>query len=132
MKFDGPLRSPATGFSLVEMLVVIAVIGIMAALAIPGFRGIVDSSAVVRDRQNARCLASVCQSAQAAGVEFVDPDGDLEQTIRNIQAGGEGTVGAFNRQVFRVNIDDDHIEGAARYLRIEAGSLLFDEIPDPQ
>jgi prepilin-type N-terminal cleavage/methylation domain-containing protein len=122
-----PSRSRTGAFSLVEMLVVIAVIGIMASIAIPAYRGITDGGKTVRDRQNARCLASVCQSAQAAGVDFVDPHESLERTILNIQAGGVGTDGAFKDQVFRVNIGAADIPGASRFLRIRSGSLLYDD-----
>ena len=114
-----------SGFSLVEMLVVIAVIGIMAAIAVPALKNLNDAAGVARDLQNARCVAAVCQSAQAAGVEFVDPDGSVEQTIRNVSAGGVGSEGAFLGQVFRVSVPDDAVSRLALHLRVESGLLIY-------
>ena len=63
-------RSLKAGFSLVEMLVVIAVIGIIAAIAVPNIGRINDSAKDATYRRNAQKLASVFASAQAAGHDF--------------------------------------------------------------
>jgi prepilin-type N-terminal cleavage/methylation domain-containing protein len=114
------------GLSLVEMLTVIAVIGILVAVAIPALGRVNRSAAESKDLQNARILASVCQSAQAAGVDFVDPNGDLQVTIRNIQAGAVATRLDFAGQAFCVSIADRDIPGASRHLYLRAGLLIFD------
>lgn len=121
----GRVHNDRSGFSLVELLIVIAVLGVVAALGIPAFHRLTANAEKAKDHQNARCLASVTQSAQAAGVDFVDADGDLDATIRNIQAGGVGVRGAFSGQVFRVNISENDIPGAKRFLRVQSGLLLY-------
>lgn len=55
------------GFSLVELLIVIAVIGIIAAIAIPSISGINDAAKKAKAQRNAQSIASVYASAVAAG-----------------------------------------------------------------
>lgn len=70
-----PVKSVKAGFSLVEMLVVIAVIGIIAAIAVPNIGRINDSAKDATYRRNAQSLASVFTSAQAAGYDFSKTSG---------------------------------------------------------
>jgi prepilin-type N-terminal cleavage/methylation domain-containing protein len=57
------------GFSLVELLIVIAVIGIIAAIAIPSISGINDAATKSKAQRNAQNIASVYSAAVAAGAD---------------------------------------------------------------
>jgi prepilin-type N-terminal cleavage/methylation domain-containing protein len=57
------------GFSLVELLIVIAVIGIIAAIAIPSISGINDAAKKAKAQRNAQNLASTYAAAVAAGAD---------------------------------------------------------------
>ena len=65
-----PIQSVKAGFSLVEMLVVIAVIGIIAAIAVPNIGRVNDAAKEATYKRNAQNIASVFASAQAAGYDF--------------------------------------------------------------
>ena len=110
----------AAGFSLVEMLVVIAVIGIIAAIAVPNIGKINASAAEAKDRRNAQNLASVFAAAQAVGLDFYIA-GDEDATVAAIVAGG--TVpdeGPFQGTFFGVpSLDASEQTGAMVYLGMD-------------
>lgn len=55
------------GFSLVELLVVIAVIGVIAAIAIPAMSGIFGKADATKTNRNAQAIVSQYNAARAAG-----------------------------------------------------------------
>jgi len=130
------------GFSLVEMLVVIAVIGIIAAIAVPNIGRINDSAKDAKQRRNAQNIASIYSSAQAAGYDFAYDDGafatgDTVQTLTEMIAAIKtgvtiSSTGPFNGTFFGVpGLDEveaaDTATGAAKYLTFDAtsGMLLY-------
>lgn len=124
-----PTRSQTSrlvqGFSLIELLTVVAILGVFASIALVMMGNINQSSVDTRDRRNAQELAAVCASAQAAGVDFVVA-GDIDETIKNVVKGGEPADGAFAGRFFGLQgLAPADQETAKKYLELNNGSLQF-------
>ena len=108
--------SRKAGFSLVEMLVVIAIIGIIAAIAIPNIGSLNDSARDAAAKRNAQTVASVLNAAVAAGADLGSP-ADGQALIDLAETGVSPTDGAFQGKTFTSGpIDDDEETKAAAYL----------------
>lgn len=84
-----PRRSRA--FSLVELLVAIAVIGILGAVAVPTISNTSDNSRIVRAKTMAQDIASVFASGQTAGA-FASV-ADVPSAMNAVGMGANGTTG---------------------------------------
>lgn len=115
------------GFSLVEMLVVIAIIGIIAAVAVPQISGFTSSAEDSRNKRNAQTLVSTYAQAQAAGLDLI-PDGETNKTaaVDAVIAGDLIDGGAFDGQYFGVpNMEDSSRDDALEFLKLENGMLQY-------
>ena len=56
-------RKSSKGFTLMEMLIVVAIIAILVAIAIPTFNSSLEKARQATDQANARTLKSVCVTA---------------------------------------------------------------------
>ena len=119
MKFQ-PKNAVQKGFSLVEMLIVIAVIGIIAAIAIPNIGNINQAAKTAKDKRNAQTIASVYQAGNAAGVSW--GDSSVSTAASAVIAGGSPSDGPFADNTFIVpNISGEDLTGAENYLTWTAG-----------
>lgn len=128
------------GFSIVEMLIVIAVIGIISAIAIPSISDISKRAKDANIRRNAQNLNSIYASAQSAGHDFAYEDGDnsgdvlseadiIRAIIDGIEISGSGPLAGTFLGVKGLNkeIAVDEENGAAKYLEWSAveGGLVY-------
>ncbi|MEM7145499.1 MAG: prepilin-type N-terminal cleavage/methylation domain-containing protein [Verrucomicrobiota bacterium] len=124
------------GFSLVELLVVIAVIGIIAAIAVPQISKINESASQATAQRNAQNLTSVYASALAAGHDFAGGATDISNTIDAIVTGTTITAaGAFNGTFFGVpNLSTTDKTAAGSYVDFDAtsGLMIYDKAGDSE
>lgn len=128
-KLEDPLNS--RGFTLIELITVMVIIGIAAAIAVPSFRGFTNSTnatTAVNDLVSALNLArseavtrgrnvTVCKSANQTGcttsgnweqgwIVFVDVDGDAtvdsDDTLLRVYSAPKGST----TMVGNANVDD--------------------------
>ena len=113
------------GLSLVEMLVVVAIIGVIAALCIMVLGGQRKALVEARDRRNAQEIASLCQAAKAAGVELAVAD-DPVLTAQLAVTGKEAEGGAFDGKTFKLpGLADDDVESAAFFLDVVGMEVTY-------
>jgi prepilin-type N-terminal cleavage/methylation domain-containing protein len=113
------------GFSLVEMLTVIAIMGILASISIGAFGGARQGAVDQKDKRNAQEIASTAAIACAAGAQFLVP-GDERATINNLRAGCTPSQGAFKGRLFKLsNLAEPEINGAMRFLALNDSELQY-------
>ena len=86
------------GFSLVELLVVIAVIGVIAAIAIPAMSGIFGKADASKTNRNAQTIVASFNAARAAG--NATTFADAAACADSVTAGSLNGAGVFASSSF--------------------------------
>jgi prepilin-type N-terminal cleavage/methylation domain-containing protein len=115
------------GFSLMEMLIVIAIIGIIANIAVIAFGTVSTTATEMKDRRNAQEIATIASVARAAGADFVVPS-DKAATVENLAAGTTPSRGIFKGRRFALpSMGATEINGAMHYLAFNGNELIYQQ-----
>ena len=80
------------GFTLMEMLIVVAIIAVLAAIAIPVFNGSLHKAKVAADMANVRVYYAELQTQYITTGEYIDIGDDLHQNARRDITFLDGTI----------------------------------------
>ena len=123
-------RQHTSGFSLVELLVVIAVIGIIAALSIATISGLINNTGEIQAKRNAQTIAQVASAAQAAGNSTIEAAADLDEAVTivyNNTATGAGSFTDMDFSLSKISLQD--IDNAKQFLTFASGRIQY--VPTP-
>ena len=113
-------KSSQHGFSLAELLVAIAVIGVLAGVVVINcFRDVEDYQAMVT-RRNAQTLASM---AQVAGDQSIGSCTDVDDAVQKLIEGvrGQGPLQNTTFQISKLSLSE--ITNASKHLHFANGAL---------
>lgn len=96
------LERSQQGFTLLEIMVVVVIIGLLAALVVPNFMGQVDTAAINRAKQDIRTIETALQLYRLDNFRYPSTDDGLEALVRNP---GENVAPNWKQQLPRVPED---------------------------
>jgi len=82
-----------------------------------------ELSVPLREKSTAAKAVQVCSRAQAAGLDFVDADGSVERTLRNLAEGGTVKKGPLAGSFFQFPLPESEIARLEAHLVVRDGRL---------
>jgi general secretion pathway protein G len=97
-----PLKASQQGFTLLEIMVVVVIIGLLAAMIVPNFMGQVDTAAINRAKQDIRTIETALNMYRLDNFKYPSTDDGLEALVTNP---GENAAPNWSRKLDKVPMD---------------------------
>jgi general secretion pathway protein G len=97
-----PLRVAEQGFTLLEIMVVVVIIGLLVAAVAPNFMGQIDRAAVNRARTDLRSIETALNLYRLDNFRYPSTAEGLEALVRNP---GEAAAPNWKQQLPRIPVD---------------------------
>lgn len=124
-----PTHSPKSrsqgGFSLVELILTITIIGVIAGIAVPIIQNVFQRGVEASARRNAQAIAGVASSAVAAGSTAINDASDKAAAVALLTTGVKGE-GQFAENIFVIHLEEEERAKSLKYLEFKDGELAFD------
>ena len=143
-RFLKQLKENKKGFTLIEMIVVIAIIGILAAILVPSVSGYLSTAKESKKEANARAVYTAAQAAvtslettkDAVAGDTYSKTGDSYPTNKKLFKKIEDFIGKSNNKKFSEIIVTVDANGAVVGVQVEdsSGEVEYPQdykVPDP-
>lgn len=115
--------SRRSGFSLTELMVVIAILGFLTAIVLPNLSFMSEASQKAKDKRHAQMILLTYTTGAAAGVSW--PEGDVETQVAGVIVGQKPGRGGVADRLFQATVEADEVPSTYPYIGQRADGTLF-------
>lgn len=120
------IRLRPSGFTLSELLIVIAIIGIFSAMVLPNFMGVRTSAETLKNKRNAQMIAQKVTVLNAVSGSYAEMP--VSEKIDLVCEGVVISSGTYEGVRLGVSgLTEEDIVGAKNHLSVVGGELIYEQ-----